>query len=1289
MGDRGDIFARFLSILDTRRALAALAVIGMELWLAGASAAVPAPLPAPNLALVTDGEVDAIAIQPDGGIVLGGSFSSIDGVARANIARLAPDGTLDMSWNPSADGSVLALAVDASTGAVFAGGMFRNIGGASRTFIAKLTDGAADPDWQLNADGTVRALLADPSSGSIFAAGEFGSIGGQTRLFLAKLSADGAGAIDADWNPAPNSYVYALALDAQSGALYVGGNFTILGGQTRNYLAKLPTTGTGAADGTWNPSADAKVLALAIDTGASAIYAGGQFSRIGNQAHRSVAKIDATGAGLPRAEWAIGGADGYVHALAIDAGGGVCVGGIFSNIGSRGRRDLARLTGTAGSADASWNPSPDGDVKALAADATYVYAGGSFANIGSAMHLGFAVLAGGNPIDAVDVEQHATILALATQTGGGTIVGGDFVKADQIVRHYILRLEADGTLDPNWNPSADGAVRALSADVSGDVVVGGDFLAIGGLARHHIARLSGSGSGAADATWDPNSEGPVLSFAPDPTGHFIYAAGDYFAIGGALRQRLAKLSIDGTGAADPSWNPMADQTVLSVAVDPNDGSVFAGGVFSNVGGRHQPYLAKLSGTGTGAADASWNPSLLGGVYALAVDPVDDALYAGGTFVVFGSQSRSSLAKFSAGSPDVVDPSWKPQPSEYVYALAIDPLDRSLYVGGAFIRIGGQERSHFAKLSTDGAGSAASDWNPSANGEGRAFALDASGNTVAVGGTFSTIGGQSREGLAVLPVADPHGTNITIVQQPIDTLPGEVERFQVHVSSDAGVPTGSVDVSGGAYVCSAVLDANGDGVCTIAFEHVGTFLLTATYAGDGTFAASSSAPFAHNVDFGDVTLAVLGSEPNPSALTQPVTFTVSLTPTSPATTPPTGSVILSDGVNGCTVAQGSTTCLFRFTTRGPRTITARYAGDGNYRAATATAIHNVNRLPVAADDTYVSNEDAAMTVDADHGLLSNDSDVDGDAMSIASVGFVAVSGIGGTALVAADGSFTYTPPADAFGTASFSYTMTDGLETANAIATITINSVNDAPSFSLAASPSWPAGTGGSQTLPAFATVTSFGPPNEADQHVAAWIVRTLDDPNGVAADVAVAEDGTLSYTLSGNAGMGTFAIALRDDGGVANGGSDTSPEQTFTIAVAGSTDLSIAIDDGISFVAGGSEITYTIVVRNEGQSGVVGARVVDALPSNLAGATWTCTPEVGAACSASGSGDLDDTVDIAAGATLSYELTATALADPERPIDNTATIAAPAGIPDANPGNDSASDVDVVGLFADGFDGLP
>src|SRR5215475_1868913 len=64
------------------------------------------PATFPNVHFTKPGLVLATAIQPDGKIIIGGNFSTVNGVVRNNLARLNADGSLDQSWNPNADGAV-------------------------------------------------------------------------------------------------------------------------------------------------------------------------------------------------------------------------------------------------------------------------------------------------------------------------------------------------------------------------------------------------------------------------------------------------------------------------------------------------------------------------------------------------------------------------------------------------------------------------------------------------------------------------------------------------------------------------------------------------------------------------------------------------------------------------------------------------------------------------------------------------------------------------------------------------------------------------------------------------------------------------------------------------------------------------------------------------------------------------------------------------------------------------------------------------------------------------------
>src|SRR5213079_630832 len=122
-----------------------------------------------------------------------GSFSSVLGVTRNNIARLNTDGTLDTAFNPNASDFVYSIAVQAD-GKILAGGSFTSIGGQTRNYIARLdaTTGAAD-SFDPNADSIVYSIAVQ-ADGKILAGGDFSganSIGGQTRNNIARLETDG------------------------------------------------------------------------------------------------------------------------------------------------------------------------------------------------------------------------------------------------------------------------------------------------------------------------------------------------------------------------------------------------------------------------------------------------------------------------------------------------------------------------------------------------------------------------------------------------------------------------------------------------------------------------------------------------------------------------------------------------------------------------------------------------------------------------------------------------------------------------------------------------------------------------------------------------------------------------------------------------------------------------------------------------------------------------------------------------------------------------------------------
>ncbi len=284
-------------------------------------------------------------------------------------------------------------------------------------------------------------------------------------------------------------------------------------------------------------------------------------------------------------------------------------------------------------------------------------------------------------------------------------------------------------------------------------------------------------------------------------------------------------------------------------------------------------------------------------------------------------------------------------------------------------------------------------------------------------------------------------------------------------------------------------------------------------------------------------------------------------------------------------------------------------DSNVATVTIT-VRPVNDAPVAQDDVATTDEDKAI---ASIPVLSNDSDVDGDGLSVS--GYDATSAQGGTVTKNTDGTLRYAPAADFNGSDSFSYTASDGKGgTATAKVTITVNAVNDAPSFTKGAdhtsNEDAPA-----QSVSGWASAISAGP-NESGQNVS--FVVTNDNNALFSAQPAVASDGTLTYKSDADKnGSATVTVKAKDDGGTPNVPGDdlVSAEQTFTITVRPVNDapsFKIGDDQTVNEDAAAQTVPGFATAISAGPADESGQNVSFVRTNNTNSALFSAQPEISA-----------------------------------------------------------------------------
>jgi uncharacterized repeat protein (TIGR01451 family) len=197
------------------------------------------------------------------------------------------------------------------------------------------------------------------------------------------------------------------------------------------------------------------------------------------------------------------------------------------------------------------------------------------------------------------------------------------------------------------------------------------------------------------------------------------------------------------------------------------------------------------------------------------------------------------------------------------------------------------------------------------------------------------------------------------------------------------------------------------------------------------------------------------------------------------------------------------------------------------------------------------------------------------------------------------------------------------------------------------------------------------------------INASVDLPAG--SQVIFTVNATVSATATGDLTNTATITAPADvtDPNLANNvatDTDTSSVSSDTV------DLAVTVDDFNTYARGNSLLDYVIVVQNKGPADAHGAKVSYSMPSNFVNAMWTCEPAGTATCTASGTGTINDTVDIPANGSLLYHLSGTVLALPEFPVVQSVNVSASASQTDSNASNNSATDTDIVGIFANGFD---
>lgn len=342
--------------------LCALAVVGLGAWLWTARDwRQPATIPVVGGALDagfkpatnTDHEIRVALEQPDGKLVIGGMFTRYGDGPHRGIARLNPDGSEDKIFEATTDGDVYALALQPD-GKIILGGTLRTVNGRACRRIARLNpDGSLDETFTANAgvNGAVRSAIVQPD-GKIVVAGNFSVAAGRKQPRIARFNA--AGKRDGTFNPGTgaSAIIWSLALQPDGKILAVG-DFTAFNQKPCGRLVRLNPDGSVDTIFNAGSGANASVFTVAVQSDGR-ILIGGDFTLVNHVERNRIARLNATGTIDETFNPATGPNTG-IRCLAIQADGGILIGGIFTSFQGQTRNRIARLKDD-GSLDAAFDP---------------------------------------------------------------------------------------------------------------------------------------------------------------------------------------------------------------------------------------------------------------------------------------------------------------------------------------------------------------------------------------------------------------------------------------------------------------------------------------------------------------------------------------------------------------------------------------------------------------------------------------------------------------------------------------------------------------------------------------------------------------------------------------------------------------------------------------------------------------------------------------------------------------------------------------------------------------------
>lgn len=666
--------------------------------------------------------IKKILVQPDGKIVVAGTF----GIKRLN-ANGTPDAGFNAGGGPGANGTIHDVLI-LSNNKLIIGGAFTTYNGTPVNYLARLnTNGTYDATFNgdnTGADGMIYSLALQ-RDGRILIAGELNEYNDIPVNFICRLNDNGTlHNTFVNTGEVANSPITSIALQSD-GKILAGGDFL---------LTRL--NANGSTDASFNAVAandgiTERVNRILVQPDGKILIGWGEYNTCGDcgVGETRMLRRNADGTNDAGFKYFLQFVKENIYAIAIQPDGKILAGQTFIQVNARGY-GLSQ----------------------------FVFSGLKNFRINRYMP-------DGSPDDQFNINPlikgaNRAVETVAVLPDGKLLVGGFFFSYNGEAANYLARINPDGSIDQGFNTGGSGPnnfVKSITVQPDGKIIVTGGFTRYNGMARAKIVRLNADGSIDPSFNSNANDEEFVNQVLLDESGK-IYITKLY-------GQTISRLNAD--GSPDNSFSPVfslmapfSSPQILSLAKQPG-GKILVGGYFLQVNNdAFYQNLVRLNADGS--RDVGFNENVLASLSTEGVGPndlvnsvvslPDGKILIAGNFTSYRSAFQvSSVNRIARLLPNgFIDASFNQSGSGFdgmVRTVCVQP-DGKLIVAGTFSSYNGLPANNIIRLNADGSGD--DGFNLSGGGANAGIqhvAFQPELNKIMIGGSFTSFNGNGKNRIA--------------------------------------------------------------------------------------------------------------------------------------------------------------------------------------------------------------------------------------------------------------------------------------------------------------------------------------------------------------------------------------------------------------------------------------------------------------------------------------------------------------------------------------------------------------